>query len=116
MNQSHPDDELHDLLETWKVSPAPHPRFVADVWRRIAVEEAADGMDWRSRLREWLFVQLPRPAYASAVLAATIVLTATAARLQASHARERYRIESARQYLAAIDPLAMADDPMHHPQ
>jgi hypothetical protein len=58
-------------------------------------------------MREWLFVQLPRPAYASALLVVTATLSITAANLRADHMREQYRVDSARQYLASIDPIAM---------
>lgn len=101
------DPKLREVLAAWQVSPPPAPHFKSAVWQRIAAEEARQALGVWGRLREWLVVELPRPAYASALLALTVVVSFTAANLRASHAREQYRVESARQYLASINPLAM---------
>jgi len=105
--KNHPDPELRKVLGAWKVSPPPSPGFNAAVWQRIAAQEAPAAADLWKTLREWLFVQLPKPAYASALLVVTATLSITAANLRADQLRERYRLNSARQYLASIDPLAM---------
>ncbi len=105
------DPKLREVLAAWQVSPPPAPYFKSAVWQRIAAEEARAALGVWGRLREWLVVELPRPAYASALLAVTVVASFTAANLRASYAREQYRVESARQYLASIDPLAMATHP-----
>jgi len=108
MNQDQ-DTKLRELLHTWVVSPKPDPDFAASVWRRIAAEQKEDSWTviWQ-RVHEWLLVQLPKPAYAAALLAVVVALGATAANVRANQMRDQYRLEHARQYLASIDPLAMA--------
>ncbi|MBL9188394.1 MAG: hypothetical protein JNK23_12990 [Opitutaceae bacterium] len=102
------DPKLREVLRAWQVSPPPAPGFNATVWARIsAQEERATAGIW-GRLREWLVVQLPKPAYASALLVVTVTLSIAAANLRAGHMREQHRVDSARQYLASIDPLTMA--------
>ena len=101
------DPQLKQILGTWQVSPPPAPEFNSSVWRRIdAGEERALVRVWTT-LRDWLFVQLPKPAYAAAVLTLTAVFGGTLANVRASHMRDQYRLESARHYLASIDPLTM---------
>jgi hypothetical protein len=102
------DLKLREVLAAWQVTPPPVPHFKSAVWQRIAAEEARDALGGWRRLREWLVVELPRPAYASTLLAVTVIASFTAANVRANHQREQYRLESARQYLASIDPLAMA--------
>jgi len=105
--KNNPDPRLRQVLNAWQVSPPPAPGFNAAVWKRISDhEERAAGGIWAT-LREWLFVQLPKPAYASALLVVTAILSVTAAHLRADHRREQYRLDSARQYLASIDPMTM---------
>jgi len=53
------------------------------------------------------FRAIARPAYASALLAVTAMIGITAGNMRAEHAREQYRLDSARQYLASIDPIAI---------
>ncbi|HEX7632590.1 MAG TPA: hypothetical protein VF388_10675 [Lacunisphaera sp.] len=101
------DPELRELLHAWEASPPPAPRFKSVVWQRIAIQERQSATGPWALLRKWFFVQLPRPAYASALLLLTAVLGLTAASARANHMREQYRLASARQYLASIDPLAM---------
>jgi hypothetical protein len=101
------DPKLHQVLHAWQVSPPPAADFNGSVWRRVAAEEDHGwGGAWM-RLGDWLLVQLPRPAFASALLCTAIAIGLTTASLHASHAREQYRAEHARQYLNSIDPLAM---------
>jgi hypothetical protein len=101
------DAKVRAVLRTWAVNPRPAAGFKSAVWQRIAAaEEHATAGLW-SVLREWLFVQLPRPAYASALLLVTAVISITAANVRAGHARDQYRLDSARHYLASIDPIAM---------
>lgn len=96
------------MLAVWRVSPPPAPDFKASVWRRIAAEEERMAAGFFARLREWLCVQLPRPAYATVLLAATVALGATVANLHATRMREHSRLESAHRYLTSIDPISMA--------
>ncbi len=107
MNENH-DPKLREVLGTWQVSPPPEPRFKSAVWQRITAEEKRSANGWWATVRDWLFVQLPKPAYASALLALTVVTSVTTANLHASHKREQYRLDAARLYLASIDPLTMS--------
>jgi hypothetical protein len=104
------DPKLRQTLQAWQVSPSAAPDFNNSVWRRVAAEEDQGFAGILIRLGDWLLVQLPRPIYASALLCAAIVIGLTTASLQASHARENYRAEHARQYLNSIDPLAMTEN------
>lgn len=107
------DPKLRQVLGAWHVSPPPAPGFNAAVWKRIAAQEERAARSAWETLREWLFVTLPKPAYASALLLMTATLGITAANLRADHMREQYRVASARQYLASIDPLAMTANASH---
>ena len=101
------DPKLRQILGTWQVSPPPAPDFKSSVWRRISAEEARRPSGLWAPLRDWLFVQLPKPAYASALVALAVVVGMTTANLHASHMRDQYRLNYARQYLASIDAVAM---------
>ncbi|HWZ95273.1 MAG TPA: hypothetical protein VNW30_08770 [Opitutaceae bacterium] len=103
------DPKLRQTLRAWQVSPSAAPDFNHSVWRRVAAEEDHGFAGIWTRLGDWLLVQLPRPAYASALLCAAVAIGFTTASLQASRARENYRAEHARQYLNSIDPLAMME-------
>jgi hypothetical protein len=103
------DSKLHQALRAWQVSPSPDADFNTAVWRRVAAEEERGWAGAWTRLGDWLLVQLPRPAYASALLGAAALIGLTTASVQASRARENDRVEHARQYLNSIDPLAMSD-------
>lgn len=101
------DPKLSKVLATWEVSPPPAPHFNFAVWQRIAAQEERSARGAWATVREWLFVQLPKPAYALALLVVTATLSITAANFRADQARAQYRLDSARQYLASIDPMAM---------
>lgn len=101
------DPKLRDVLGAWQINPPPAPGFKAAVWQRITTAEERAAVGAWATLREWLFVQLPKPAYASALLLVTAVAGIATANVRADHAREQYRLDSARQYLASIDPIAM---------
>jgi len=107
------DPKLREVLGAWQVSPPPAPGFNAAVWQRISAQEKTSPVGFMETLRELLFVQLPKPAYASVLLVVTATLSITAANLRADHMREQYRVDSARQYLASIDPLAMTANSVH---
>jgi hypothetical protein len=104
------DPQLHRVLRTWQVTPPIASDFNASVWRRVAGEEDRSWGGLWTRLGDWLLVQLPRPAGASALLCAAAAIGLATASVQASHARAQYRAEHARQYLNSIDPLAMAEN------
>lgn len=104
------DQHLHRVLREWQIEPSFDSQFSTQVWRRIAAEEERGWAGLWMRLGDWLLVQLPRPAYASALLCAAAVIGLTSAALQANRAREQYREEHVRHYLQSIDPIAMAEN------
>ena len=105
--KQNPDPRLNVVLSAWKVSPPAAINFEAAVWRRIAAEEKHGAVGISETLREWIFVRLTKPAYAVALMVVTAWGGVTAANLRAGHVREQYRLDSARHYLASIDPTAM---------
>jgi hypothetical protein len=107
MKNNH-DPKLRQVLNTWQVSPPPAPEFQRNVWRRIAAADERAARTLAVRLRDWFLVELPKPGYAAALLVLTGVLGAIIGDIRADHARDDYRVASARQYLASIDPLTMA--------
>ncbi len=107
------DPKLREVLGAWQVSPPPARDFKNSVWRRIAVEEEHAGLGFWDTLRDWLVVQLPKPVYASALLALTVVVGVTAGNLRATHMREQARVANAREYLASIDPIVMSQRSPH---
>ncbi|MGH7945720.1 MAG: hypothetical protein ACREH8_04885 [Opitutaceae bacterium] len=107
------DPKLRQVLESWRVTPPAAPNFKSNVWRRIAAEEVRAERTLGERLRDWLLIELPRPAYATALLALTAFIGTTAAGIHADRAREQNRLASARQYLAAINPISMATQMPH---
>ncbi len=101
------DPTLRVVLNAWKVSPPAAPNFEAVVWRRIAEEGETRGGRHSETLREWIFVRLTKPTYAVALLLVTAWTGVTAGNWRAGHVRDQYRLDSARHYLASIDPMAM---------
>lgn len=108
------DPRLRQVLQFWQVTPPAAPNFKANVWRRIAAAEARAARTFGERLRDWFLFELPKPAYATALLLITALIGTTAASIRAEKAQEEYRLDSARQYLASINPLSMAAQ-MQHP-
>jgi len=109
------DPKLRQVLGAWQVSPRPAPGFKSAVWRRIAAQEGHPA-GFFGILRDWLSAQLPKPAYAAAILVITVVAGATAANMRAGHVREQYRLDAARRYLASIDPMMRAAEASPTPQ
>lgn len=112
MNNDH-DPRLRQMLQTWQVTPPPAPNFKSNVWRRIAAEKERTARPWGVRLRDGFLVELPKPAYATALLLITALIGTTAASIRAEKAREEHRLDSARQYLASINPISMAAQMQH---
>lgn len=108
------DPKLRQVLQSWEVSPPPAPNFKSNVWRRIAAEEERAARSWGVRLRDVFLVELPKPAYATALLLVTALIGTTAASIRADQMRDQYRLDSARQYLASISPISMAAQQMSH--
>lgn len=106
--RNHHDPKLRQALRTWQVIPPPAPNFKSNVWRRIAVAEERAARPFATKLRDWFLLELPKPGYATVLLVLTALVGTTAAGIRAEQMRERHRVELARQYLASINPLAMA--------
>ena len=113
MKHDQEDPQLRRVLAAWTVSPPPAPDFKKNVWQRIAVEEERAARTFGRRLRDWFLLELPKPAYATALLVVTALVGTAAAGVQAEHARNQHRLESARQYLASINPISMAAQTPH---
>lgn len=113
MKHAQDDLQLRRVLATWTVSPPPAPDFKKNVWQRIAVEEERASRTLGMRLRDWFLLELPRPAYAAALLVVAALLGTVAAGVRAEHMRSQHRLESARQYLASINPISMAAQMPH---
>ena len=102
------DDGLRAKLKTWKVEPEIPARFQAEVWARIAARDAArDASPWRQFLRG-LLAALDRPAYATAAIALTVVVSLGAARMQSDSANARGLAQLEMRYVNSIDPNAPA--------
>lgn len=106
------DPKLRQVLQIWQVTPPPAPDFKSNVWRRIAAAEARAARTFGERLRDWFLVELPKPAYATALLLLTALIGTTAASIRADQMREQYRLDSARRYFASISPISMAAQQM----
>lgn len=107
------DPKLRNVLTSWQVSPPPDPDFKKNVWRRIAAADARAGRTLGERLRDWFLIELPKPAYATALLLITAVIGTTTASIRADHMRDQHRLDSARQYLTSINPISMAAQTQH---
>jgi hypothetical protein len=100
-------DPLEAALEALRRETPVQPESVrAEVWRRIALAEAA------ARLREpwWrrLEAAFVRPAFAVAFVAASLLLGLFLAEIRVSRLREARTVMLEREYLELLDPLASA--------
>lgn len=99
-------DPLDKALKSWKPRVELSPRFQAEVWQRIADREAESA--W-TPLRLWLeqaAAVLTRPRYATAFVAAVIILSAGLAQAQFyAHDRSSNGDLQVR-YFNSIDPYA----------
>lgn len=109
------DERLSQLLTSWTVQPEPEPDFQRAVWARIERRQSWQLTDLFPRLRDWIVLKLPRPAYATACIA-FFVLTGLGVAGVVSDRRELHeRAALKERYLTSIDPVAMAGQQRQHP-
>lgn len=101
-----PDDELSVKIAAWKVQPTVPPRFQAEVWNRIAANDAARSASLRHRVFEWLSVELIRPRFATAVIVFATMIGVGAGQF-AGHERNARNWKALEvRYVRSIDPNA----------
>lgn len=97
---------LRALLKEWKQEASLPPRFQEQVWRRIERAEAAPvpSVSLATVFANWLTNLLPRPALATAYVAALLVIGASVGWSQARQETARVRGELSARYAQAVDP------------
>ncbi len=102
------DEDLKDKLNAWKVELDPPRTFQADVWQRIAAQESArrDSI-WR-RVRELISTELPKPQYATALIALGVTLSIGVAHFQAQQTNRKHWRQLEARYVSSINPVAQA--------
>lgn len=100
--------EIDQKLKAWKVEVEVPSRFRANVWQRIARENAAREQSFLHRLAFLLTSRLAAPRYATAVvlLAAFIGLSTAHMEARSTNSRRWKNLED--RYAASIDPIALA--------
>lgn len=100
-------DELSSSLRSWEADIDIPADFQAGVWQRIAArEETRSRSVWR-RMRDGLLLGLSRPAYATALLVASISLSLGVAHVQAQAENTKHWKELRTRYVKSIAPLPM---------
>ncbi len=102
------NDELEKQLSKWNADVSIPPRFQAEVWQRIAAREAArrDSI-WR-KLREWTSTELPKPQYATALIALGVTLSIGVAHVQAQQTNLKHWRQLEARYVSSINPVEQA--------
>jgi hypothetical protein len=83
INQADADAKLRRTLRSWKVTGSLPPRFVENVWQRIAREESAGPASAWAMAERWLSRALSRPAWATGCVASLLVAGSLAGYWQA---------------------------------
>ena len=101
-----PPDPLDPLLDRWSETPEPSPRMASEVWRLIALAEAAPVAPRGC----WATVELwfSRPPFAAMFVASCALLGLFLAELRVNHAQQERNAQLARSYVQLIDPLLKA--------
>ncbi len=101
-------DDLDAKLRTWKVEPQVPVSFQREVWQRIAARQAAREEAFWPQLMQWLFAQIARPQYATALMAISLSISLGVAHVQAQDTKARMEKVMEARYAASVDPLAMS--------
>jgi hypothetical protein len=102
-----PPDPLDQYLDGWKAkTPEPPADIKSIVWRQIAAAESRREQGFWARLHE-IFA---RPSFATAFVAACVLLGLFLAEVRRSHHQAEYNRELMQSYLRLIDPLLDAAD------
>lgn len=107
MNLCEPDD-LSAKLRTWKVEPRVASSFQREVWQRIAARQSAREGAFLPHLVQTLAAFLARPAYAIALVMASLSISIGVAHVLAQEMKGKHWKTLEARYAASIDPLAMA--------
>jgi hypothetical protein len=99
--------QLKKLLADWRVQPSPAPGFQRAVWGRI--EHVSRRRAVLGGVGQWLLFSLPRPLYASALVAIFALSGLLFADLSSARLHRRERARQEQRYMASIDPLSMAN-------
>ncbi len=102
------DDELEKQLSKWNPDVSIPPRFQANVWQRIAAREAARRNSLWRRVREWISTDLPKPQYATALIALAVTLSIGVAHVQAQQTNMKHWRQLEARYVSSINPGAQA--------
>lgn len=97
------DDELKESLKAWKAEVELPARFQAEVWQRIAARADEQKQSW---VLDWLLIFLPRPQYASALVAVMILFGFLGAQFQAQQDRAQTFQKLEARYVQSIDPYS----------
>lgn len=92
-------------LQAWQAEVTPPARFQSEVWQKIAARTPAR----RNVVEGWLdslLLLLPRPVYATALLAVSIGLGVGLGHVAADNHREVTSQEGQALYVASINPLS----------
>lgn len=109
-SQSHPDKDLHNLLNTWKVDDRADPNLSVKVWDRIENGRGADLPSWIEPLVGWVL----RPVGSIVTVSAFVLLGGVLAEMRSSTIREASAERLAAEYVRSIDPIMMAGNDSGH--
>ena len=98
-------EPLRKLMREWKVTKSLPPRFQEGVWKRIERAQAADSTPsvWVV-IAHWISTVLPRPALATAYVAALLALGVTVGWTKARQENARVKDELSQRYVRVLDP------------
>jgi hypothetical protein len=97
------DNDLRELLQTWKLDSRDDPALARRVWARLAAEKPGALSAWVENLSR-LFA---RPAVALTALALFAVIGGLVAAVQNSSRHEARVMRLATEYAQSIDPILM---------
>src|SRR5438876_8467827 len=101
---SEPNDPLSKVLQDWKVSAQPPPRFQEQVWQRIARSQAAARPRPWVGVLGWLGQVLPRPAMAASYLTVLVAAGVIGGYWTGQEKAARLRDEMGLRYVQSVDP------------
>lgn len=96
------DPALRELLGQWKVDATLPPRFQADVWRRIAQQEAKASP--RQSFMTWVEAAFKRPALVSSYVTVLLFLGLMSGYVRAHDKTMRERSQERALYVQMVDP------------
>lgn len=112
-NSNENDVRLRALLQEWKPEASLPPRFQEQVWRRIERTETAPApsISLATVFAHWITHLLPKPALATAYVAALLAIGASVGWSQARQETARVTGELSARYAQAVDPYQTTAQP-----